>query len=56
MDAIVWLRIGCINPKSRPLTAIGVASTVFDPCGNTPEHGNFMDVMRRNLENLKKSY
>jgi zinc transport system substrate-binding protein len=35
------------------LAAMGIGSTVFDPCGNTPSHGDFMSVMRGNVENLK---
>jgi len=38
------------------LSASGIASMVFDPCGNKPKHGNFMDVMRQNIENLKMVY
>ena len=35
------------------LQAIGLSSLVFDPCGNTPDQGNFINVMRQNVDNLK---
>jgi len=34
----------------------GVDSTVFDPCGNMPDQGDFMTVMKQNVENLRKVY
>jgi zinc transport system substrate-binding protein len=34
------------------LEEMGVRSVVFDPCGNVPERGDYLDVMRRNAENL----
>jgi zinc transport system substrate-binding protein len=36
------------------LKAIGVQSVVFDPCGNKPEKGNWLDVMKGNLAEMKK--
>ena len=38
------------------LKAIGLQSVVFDPCGNAPEQGDFMSVMRQNVENLKVAF
>lgn len=35
------------------LAARGLDSTVFDPCGNTPEEGDLMSVMKQNIENLQ---
>ena len=35
------------------LQAIGVNSLVFDPCGNRPNQGAFLSVMRQNIDNLK---
>jgi hypothetical protein len=26
---------------------------VFDPVGNVPKHGDFLSIMRQNVENLK---
>lgn len=38
------------------LASMGVGSIVFDPCGNTPEDGDFMSVMRSNINNLKRAF
>ena len=38
------------------LQEIGVGSLVFDPCGNVPDSGDFLDMMRRNVENLSVAY
>ena len=45
------------DPKSvDELKTIGVDSLVFDPCGNIPDQGDFMTVMRRNIDNLSKAF
>jgi len=31
----------------------GVGSAIFDPCGNAPARGDYMEVMRQNVERLK---
>jgi zinc transport system substrate-binding protein len=38
------------------LKAKGVASVTFDPCGNRPEKGDFMTVMKKNIDSLKIAY
>jgi len=38
------------------LQAIGVESLVFDPCGNAPDQGDFLSVMRQNINNLKPAF
>jgi len=38
------------------LQAVGMQSVVFDPCGNEPDQGDFMSVMRQNVENLKAAF
>jgi zinc transport system substrate-binding protein len=38
------------------LQALGVNSLVVDPCGNAPEDGNFLSVMRQNVEALRRLY
>ncbi|MGH8615869.1 MAG: metal ABC transporter solute-binding protein, Zn/Mn family, partial [Gammaproteobacteria bacterium] len=38
------------------LTALGVSSLVFDPCANAPEQGDFLSLMRHNLQNLKPAF
>ncbi len=37
------------------LKTFGVDSLVFDPCGNVPDQGDFMTVMRHNVDNLVKA-
>jgi zinc transport system substrate-binding protein len=38
------------------LQQLGVQSTVFDPCANRPQKGDFMSVMSKNVQNLKQVY
>ncbi len=38
------------------LKSLGLSSLVFDPCGNVPDQGDFMTVMRNNIVNLKKCF
>jgi len=38
------------------LKQAGVDSLVFDPCANRPESGDFLTVMKENLQNLKAAY
>ena len=35
------------------LSTMGVRSIVFNPCANRPEDGDFLEVMRGNVENLR---
>jgi len=36
------------------LRKIGMDSLVFNPCGNRPESGKFLSVMKENNHNLNK--
>lgn len=38
------------------LAALGLKSLVFDPCGNRPEAGDFLSVMRTNVDALEKAF
>lgn len=38
------------------IKAIGLQSVVFDPCGNTPESGDFMTVMDANIAGIEKAF
>jgi zinc transport system substrate-binding protein len=38
------------------LKTMGVESLVFDPCGNVPDEGDFMAVMRGNVANLRGAF
>jgi zinc transport system substrate-binding protein len=45
-----------IEPSRARLAKLGLGSVVFDPCGNAPEQGDFMSVMRANVANLKHAF
>jgi len=36
------------------LRALGIQSIVFDPAGNRPVSGDFLQVMRANVDNLER--
>lgn len=36
------------------IKSLGLQSTVFDPCGNTPDKGNWLSVMQANVANLEQ--
>ena len=38
------------------LATMGIRSIVFDPCANVPDHGDFLRVMRQNIENLRAAF
>ncbi len=38
------------------LDELGVESVVVNPCGNTPDSGDFLSVMRQNVESLQRVY
>lgn len=38
------------------LGQMGIGSLVFDPCGNRPEQGDFLSVMRTNLAQLQRAF
>ena len=38
------------------LKGMGIKSIVFDPCGNQPERGDFLSVMKQNVENLREIF
>jgi len=40
----------------KTLESKNIGSAVFDPCGNRPEKGDYLSVMKANLESLKKVY
>ena len=40
----------------RKLRAMGLKSLVFAPCGNVPEKGDFLSVMRQNVVNLRAAF
>ena len=38
------------------LSGMGISSVVFDPCGNRPDEGDFLSVMRNNVENMETMF
>jgi zinc transport system substrate-binding protein len=38
------------------LAALGIKSLVFDPCGNVPDQGDFLSVMKQNVLNLEAAF
>ena len=40
---------------TRKLREQGVSSVVFDPCGNKPDEGDWLSVMRENVSRLSKA-
>ena len=45
-----------VRETAEQLKSMGLDSVVFDPCGNVPEKGDFMRVMRENVENLRRAF
>ncbi len=35
------------------LAKLGMKSVVFDPCGNTPDKGDYLEVMRANVKAME---
>ncbi|MEE9238073.1 MAG: zinc ABC transporter substrate-binding protein, partial [Thermodesulfobacteriota bacterium] len=42
-----------IKETTERLESIEINSIVFNPCGNIPENGDYISVMKQNVENLK---
>ena len=45
-----------LDATVRKLAEMGVGVIVFDPCGNVPEEGDFLSVMRSNLRRLRTGF
>ncbi len=52
---MIWEGEALPETKAR-LREMGLESAVFNPCGNRPDTGDFMSVMRQNIENLERVY
>ncbi len=53
--ATVMIWEGDPDPRSvQLLETFGLRSAVFDPCGNVPDEGDFMTVMKHNTEVLRE--
>lgn len=44
------------NDNVEKLAAMSIQSIVFDPCGNVPEKGDFLSVMKANVEAMEKAF
>lgn len=44
------------SKSAAKLESIGLNSLVFDPCSKRPKSGDFMKIMRQNIDNLRKAY
>jgi len=45
-----------LNVVEQKLQGIGIGIVVFDPCSNRPAQGDFLGVMERNIDGLKRAY
>jgi zinc transport system substrate-binding protein len=45
-----------IQSSIDKLQSIGMSSFTFSPCGNVPEKGDFLSVMKANVESLKNAF
>ena len=56
--AAVWMlwEADPLPASVERLQSLGVKSLLFDPCGNRPAEGDFLDVMRRNVDRLGQAF
>lgn len=52
---MLWERMP-LDETLEKLESIGMKSIIFDPCGNAPEHGSFVTVMKKNIANLREVF
>lgn len=52
---MIWEGAPSTETRKR-LGDLGVESVIFDPCANRPPQGDFLTVMRANIENLKTAW
>ncbi|MGH2397538.1 MAG: metal ABC transporter substrate-binding protein, partial [bacterium] len=52
---MLWERPALADTVTQ-LKALGISSLVFDPCANVPADGDFLRLMRQDLENLKPAF
>ena len=56
--AAVWMlwEADPLPASVERLQSLGVGSLVFDPCSNRPEEGDFLGVMRQNVDRLQQAF
>jgi len=52
---MVWEGIPMTETVEK-LTEFGIGSIVFAPCGNTPETGDYLSVMKQNIYNMQVAF
>ena len=52
---MIWEGTPLKEPVER-LKSLGINSLVYDPCGNTPQEGDFLKIMHQNVENLQRAF
>jgi len=52
---MIWEGTPLKEPVAR-LKSLGINSLVYDPCGNMPQEGDFLNVMHQNIENLQQAF
>lgn len=52
---MIWEGTPTKEPVER-LKSMGITSLVYDPCGNTPQEGDFLKIMHQNVENLQRAF
>jgi len=45
-----------LDDTRKKLQELGVDIVVYDPCGNKPEAGDFLEVMRGNVNQLREVF
>ena len=43
-----------LDDTRKKLQELGIDIVIYDPCGNKPEEGDFLEVMRRNVNQLRE--
>jgi len=52
---MIWEGTPLKEPVER-LKSLGINSLVYDPCGNMPQEGDFLNVMHQNIENFQQAF
>ena len=45
-----------VKESVERLNSLGINSVVFDPCGNMPEKDDFLSVMKKNIQNIRRVF
>jgi zinc transport system substrate-binding protein len=53
---MIWESTPDAESVIKIASAYGIKSVIFDPCGNVPDSGDFMTVMKANVEAMEKAF